>query len=264
MSEKPDYITEEAARLKAAYKARKQVEPSLTQEQIAHTFNWSGQSAVSQYMNGRIPLNLQALLGFASVLAVNPSEISPRLVPPGSELAAAFEASKRPVAPQAENHEKHPDLQPVDVWDDDTPLSDDEVEVPFFAEVELSAGQGSEVMLETNGRKLRFGKRTLKRKGIECSAAACVRVSGNSMEPVLPEGCTVAVDTNATQVQDGKMYAIDHAGQLRVKVLYKLPAGGLRVRSYNELEWGEERYDGDYVAQHIRIIGKVFWYSVLL
>lgn len=155
-------------------------------------------------------------------------------------------------------------MYPMEIWDDETPLGPDEVELPFFQEVELSAGKGSEVMLETGGRKLRFGRRTLQRKGVSPEAAACVPVTGNSMEPVLPDGSTAGIDTAATQVQDGKMYAIDHSGQLRVKLLYKLPGGGLRVRSYNAEEHPDERYEGDYVSEHIRIIGKVFWYSVLL
>ena len=28
------------------------------------------------------------------------------------------------------------------------------------------------------------------------------------------------------------MYAFDHDGQLRVKLLYRLPGGGLRIRSF--------------------------------
>jgi len=36
------------------------------------------------------------------------------------------------------------------------------------------------------------------------------------------------------------------------------------VRSYNDAEYPDERYEGEYVAEHIRVIGQVFWYSVLL
>ncbi len=155
-------------------------------------------------------------------------------------------------------------LSPIEVWDDDTPLGPDEVELPFYKEVELSAGQGSEVMLETDGRKLRFGKRSLQRRNISVEAAACVPVIGNSMEPVLPSGSACGVNTADTRVLDGKMYAIDHGGQLRVKLLYRLPGGGLRLKSYNADEHPDETYDGAYVAENIRVIGKVFWYSVLL
>ena len=83
------------------------------------------------------------------------------------------------------------------------------------------------------------------------------------MEPILPHGATVGVDTSATNVIDGKMYAVNHDGMLRIKVLYNLPGGGLRLRSYNTDEYPDERLDADQVKQ-VKVIGKVFWYSVLL
>ncbi|PLV17732.1 LexA family transcriptional regulator [Pseudomonas guariconensis] len=253
---------EEARKLKAIYREKKRDNPSLTQEHIADLCEWSGQSVVSQYLNGRIPLNLPALLKFSKVLGFNISDVSPRLAAP---LMPAWTGDAQQVESEAPpTRRQAPDLQPIEVWDDETPLGADEVELPFFKESEISAGKGSQVTLEIHGRKLRFGKRTLRRKNIDPQAAGCVPVTGNSMEPVLPDGSTVGVDTAAVTVQDGKMYAIDHDGQLRVKLLYRIPGGGLRLRSYNDAEHPDERYDKDYVEQHIRVIGKVFWYSVLL
>ena len=83
------------------------------------------------------------------------------------------------------------------------------------------------------------------------------------MEPVLPHGSTVGIDTAAIDIIDGKMYAINHDGMLRVKMLYKLPGNGLRLRSYNMDEYPDERYEADSI-KHIKVIGKVFWYSVLI
>jgi len=253
---------EEAKALKAIYKERKRENPSLTQDHIADLCDWSGQSVVSQYLNGKIPLNLPALLKFAKVLDFKASDVSPRLM--DQLMPPWLSKSQPPKIPPTGATEAAFDLQPIEVWDDETPLGEDEVEIPFFKEVELSAGKGSQVMLEVHGRKLRFGKRTLSRKNIDPMAAGCVPVTGNSMEPVLPDGSTVGVDTAATAVQDGKMYAIDHDGQLRVKLLYRIPGGGLRLRSYNDAEHPDERYEREYVENHIRVIGKVFWYSVLL
>lgn len=156
------------------------------------------------------------------------------------------------------------ELAPVEAWGDETPLGDDEIELPFYKEVEMSAGTGSEVALETQGRKLRFGRRTLKRKNIIPECAACATVAGNSMEPVLPDGTTVGINTAATTIKDGKMFAVDHDGQLRVKVLYRKPGNGIRLHSYNEAEHPDEVYDAQYADEKIRIIGQVFWYSVLL
>jgi phage repressor protein C with HTH and peptisase S24 domain len=152
---------------------------------------------------------------------------------------------------------------PMETWDSSTPLNDDEVEIPFYMEVELAAGHGIAEALHYNGPKLRFAKSTLRKSSVDPTNAACVRVNGNSMEPVLPNGSTVGVDKSQTSVIDGKMYAINHDGMLRIKTLYKLPGGGLRLRSFNTEEWPDERYEGDSINL-IKIIGKVFWYSVLI
>lgn len=150
-----------------------------------------------------------------------------------------------------------------ETWGRESPLSDDEVEVQFYMEVELAAGAGITDIRDYTGPKLRFAKSTLKRQGVSATDAVCVKVSGNSMEPVLPHGSTVGVDTSTTDVIDGKMYAINHDGMMRVKMLYKLPGGGLRLRSYNTDEWPDEHINVEQL-KHIKIIGKVFWYSVLL
>ncbi|MFH3991222.1 helix-turn-helix domain-containing protein, partial [Acinetobacter baumannii] len=52
-------------------------------------------------------------------------------------------------------------LGAVESWDDETPLDADEIELPFYKEIELSGGKGSTVILQTGGRKLRFGKYTV-------------------------------------------------------------------------------------------------------
>lgn len=156
-------------------------------------------------------------------------------------------------------------LGPISVWDDDTPLDDDEVYVPFLKEVELSAGSGRTVIEKSSSRKLRFGKITLRNQGVQFDQAVCVTVHGNSMEPVLPDGSTVGVDRACTAVKDGKMYAIDHGGELRVKTLYRMPGGGLRFRSFNQDEHPDEEYTAQQLAESgISVLGKVFWYSVLL
>ncbi|PIK77137.1 helix-turn-helix transcriptional regulator [Pseudomonas sp. 382] len=151
-------------------------------------------------------------------------------------------------------------LDPISLWDDDTPLDDDEVEIPFLREVELSAGSGRTVIERSSTAKLRFGKRSLRAHNVQFDQAVCVVVSGNSMEPVLPDGSTVGVNVGQTQIVDGKMYAIKHDGQLRVKVLYRVPGGGVRFRSFNQSEHPDETYTAEEMAEKsIEIIGRVFW-----
>lgn len=147
-----------------------------------------------------------------------------------------------------------------DVWDDDTPLNDDEVALPFYREVELSAGSGRHQVVENHGRKLRFAKSTLRKSNVTIAKAACVTVSGNSMEPVLPNGCVVGIDTDNKYIVDGKPYAINYHGDLLVKRLYKIPGGGFRLNSFNS-EYPDINCSAD--DSGIIIIGKVFWSSQL-
>lgn len=150
----------------------------------------------------------------------------------------------------------------IEEWDESTPLPDDEVALPFFREIELSAGNGRFEVIENHGAKLRFAKSTLKKHGVNISDAACVTVSGNSMDPVIPHGTTVGIDTSYKKITDGEIYAINHDGNLRVKSLYALPGGGIRIRSYNREEYPDEILSAEQAAD-VLVLGWVFWWSVI-
>lgn len=111
-------------------------------------------------------------------------------------------------------------------------------------------------------QKLRFSKALLKKLGISESAALGLVVEGNSMAPVLPEGTLLVIDTENTDIKDGDMYALNHANQLRIKLIYHVPGGGLRLRSYNNAEWPDEYISLDEM-HHITVLGRVFWWSVV-
>lgn len=152
----------------------------------------------------------------------------------------------------------------MDAWDSNTPLDEDEVELPLFREVELAAGAGQTQVIENHGAKLRFAKSTLSRAGVVEENAACAFVRGNSMEPVMPDGTCVGVNTGDTAIRDGEIYAIDHDGMLRVKYLHRRPGGGIKIVSQNATEHATEEYSAqDVIDNNIRIIGRVFWWSVL-
>ncbi|EMK6669905.1 helix-turn-helix transcriptional regulator [Vibrio fluvialis] len=154
----------------------------------------------------------------------------------------------------------------MQTWDSKTPLGDDEVAVPFLSDVRLSAGNGFITDVEhDNGFRLRFAKSTLRRYNVSPENAYCVAVHGNSMEPVLPDGSTVGIDCGNKQLADGKIFAINHNGELFIKKLYRLPGGGLRIYSFNEVEYPPREYTEEQIQeQKITIVGRVFWYSVLL
>lgn len=158
-----------------------------------------------------------------------------------------------------------PILSDMRVWDETTPLDDDEVYVPLLREVELSAGSGRFAIEEGPASKLRFTKQDLRANGVQFSNAKCVTVSGSSMLPVLRDGATVGVNVGKNQltdVVDGEMYAISHNGQLRIKQVFRLPSG-LRLRSFNRDDYPDEDYSFQELKdQQIIILGHVFWWGM--
>lgn len=82
---------DDSVRLKAAFKRwqaelDERGEPSA-QLDVAHLFGF-GQSALNQYINGKIPLNAPALQRFSTVMGVAPESISPSIVRAEQERAA--------------------------------------------------------------------------------------------------------------------------------------------------------------------------------
>ncbi|HCT3344526.1 TPA: helix-turn-helix transcriptional regulator [Citrobacter koseri] len=149
----------------------------------------------------------------------------------------------------------------IDSWDRNTQLPEDEVEIPFLRDIEFACGDGRVSDEDHNGFKLRFSKATLRKVGANTdgSGVLCFPARGNSMEPNIPDGTTVAVNTKDKKIIDGKMYAINEDGWKRIKLLYRTGPEMISIRSYNSAEYpSEDKNLGD-----IEIIGRVFWWSVL-
>lgn len=216
---------------------------------------------------GKNQVELAALAGTSQVTIsniLNGVTKSPRN---GLQIAKALKISPEwllngtgdMVQPQIESNVAETGL--FDLWDRNTPLNDDEVEVPLFQEIRLAAGNGfADDIMDYNNFKLRFSRATLRRQGVHYENAVCVVADGNSMEPVIPNGATVGIDTGNKTIRDGSIYAINHGGLLRIKLLYNMPNNQIKIRSYNTDEYDDEIANLDEVS----VIGKVFWYSVLL
>lgn len=147
----------------------------------------------------------------------------------------------------------------VNPWDSNTPLPDDEVEVPFLRDIELAAGDGSFCNDDYNGFKLRFSKATLRRAGAQKENVLCFPARGNSMDPVIPDRATVTVDCGSKKVVDGKIYAINQDGLKRIKLLYRMPGNKLSIRSFNKDEYPDEEAS----LESVEVIGRVFNWSVM-
>ncbi|MGY9368805.1 S24 family peptidase [Citrobacter pasteurii] len=166
----------------------------------------------------------------------------------------------RPLASYEQS--KDNDYIGIKTWDSTTPVDDDEVEVPFLKDIEFACGDGRIGNEDYNGYKLRFSKSTLRRIGASSDGHGilCFPARGDSMEPVIPDGTTVAINTEDKKIVDGKIYAISEDGWKRIKMLYRTGPDAVSIRSYNSAEHPPE----DKPLSKIEIIGRVFWYSVLI
>ena len=223
-------------------------EHGLTTQQQLADFAGVSKGLVGQWFNGSTGLGAKPLLAFGKK-----TRFSTQWLVDGTGEKYQSDPTGKPVESNATA------FAMVETWQDGTPLNDAECEVPFLKEVRLAAGSGAFEAADFNGYKLRFHESTLRRKGINPKDVVCVSADGNSMEPVFPDGATLGVDTSQKHIKDGKIYAINHDGWLRTKILYRLPGNRIRIHSYNEDEHPDEEVD----AADIQIIGRVFWWSVL-
>lgn len=225
--------------------ARRMTEKGLTATELTRLLGVS-KATVSFWVNGTNGAKGKNLLALAKALDCSP------------DWLAYGEGSADRDRPKSEATI----LGPISAWDDSTPLDDDEVEIPLLKDVRVSGGPGVVAEDLDSGRCVRMGKSSLRERGVQFSNAICVTVSGNSMEPALPDGSTVGVNMHITTIKDGKVYVIKHDGELRVKQVYRLPGGGIRLRSFNRAEHADEDYTPTEMAEKdISILGKVFWSS---
>ncbi|TFH85283.1 transcriptional regulator [Billgrantia azerbaijanica] len=240
---------DDARRLEAVYRRWKADQKAegrpATQEHLAHLCGWSGQSAFSQYAKARIPLNLEALAKLSKALNVDPDQISPRL------------------AEMLPKERSNADMVAHKVGHDGGPPAIGEVDVPYYREVELAAGAGQFEVVENHGYTKRLPLSALDEAGVAPVDAACATLVGDSMSPLIQDGTAVAIDKSFRRIVDGQMYAFDHDGMLRVKYLYRLPMGRIRIASYNSEEYPDEIIGPDEV-QFLRIIGRVFWWQTVI
>ncbi len=223
-------------------------EHGLTTQQQLADFAGVSKGLVGQWFNGSTGLGAKPLLAFGKK-----TRFSTQWLADGTGEKYQSASPSKPIESNATA------FAVVETWQDGTPLNDAECEVPFLKEVRLAAGSGSFEAADFNGYKLRFHESSLRRKGINPKDVVCVSADGNSMEPVFPDGATLGVDTSQKHIKDGKIYAINHDGWLRTKILYRLPGNRIRIHSYNEDEHPDEEVD----AADIQVIGRVFWWSVL-
>ncbi|MCG9706504.1 S24 family peptidase [Photobacterium damselae] len=125
------------------------------------------------------------------------------------------------------------------------------VSIPFFKNVLASAGFG---MIASEDEQSHVSIDLNIIKGNNIRDLVCIRVSGDSMEPVLIDGSVVVINTKDTLIKDGKIYVIRQDDLIRVKSLSYIPSG-IKFRSYNS-EYKDENYTFQELA-NFKILGRV-------
>ena len=122
-------------------------------------------------------------------------------------------------------------------------------------EVAGAGGSGTEVYDETPVGLLWFRNDWLKRHSIDPKQCNIINVQGESMEPTLPDGCSVLVDRKRTEPHEGRIYVMRTEEGLVVKRLGKDEEGRWLALSDNE-DWEPKLLN--YGSE---IVGEVRWYS---
>lgn len=247
----------DAKRLHDIYKKRAKesredpTKPALTQTEVGERCEWkSPQSTVSQYMTGKVALNLEALVKLSEALDFEPAEVSPT-------LAAGIRRASPGQLPDYEAQAANSPL-PASA---DVPQSEDEryAFVPQY-DAKAAAGLGSENPHVEVHSTLAFKRDWLKAKGAKPESLAVIYAEGQSMWPTINDRDVLLVDRSRIDPVDGQIFVLAGTDGAIVKRLIQGPLNQWVLRSDND-DKGEYpdrshlRSDGN---EH-RIIGKVIW-----
>lgn len=233
----------DAARLKAIYNAKRR-DLNLTQDSLASACGWDSQGTVSQYLNGKIPLNLKAALRFSAALKCEVADFSP-------QLAATLPATQARTRHPPETRE--PDARP---WTDRDTIT---VQV-FNARASMGAGfqqPEHDTVVDT----LRLARGWVRAQLPALSSSnnlAVLSAYGDSMAPTFADGDVLLVDRGVQDIRLDAVYVLALNNELYVKrIQRRITDGAVIIKSDNPL------YDPVVVEngerEQLRVLGRVVW-----
>ena len=123
-------------------------------------------------------------------------------------------------------------------------------------EVMAAAGSGAHVYDETPVGVLWFQDDWLRRQSIDPAQCHVITVRGDSMEPTLPDGCSILVDPNRRELRDKHIYVLrTEDGVVAKRLRFK---NGWHLTSDNP-EWAPAMLSEDMeVKGEVRWLGRTF------
>lgn len=245
----------DARRLHDIYKKRAKEsredpsKPPLTQTEVGERCEWrSPQSTVSQYMTGKVALNLEALVKLSQALDFEPYEVSPT-------LAAGIRRASSSV-----DHTTEAANSPIPDQSDVSDTEDDRYALIPQYDAKAAAGLGSENPHVEIRSTLAFKREWLKVKGAKPDQLIVIYAEGESMWPTINDGDVLLVDRSRIEPVHGQVFVLAGSDGAIVKRLVQGPLGQWVLRSDNDdKEEYPDRYHLHSNGNEHRIIGKVIW-----
>lgn len=215
----------------------------MTQKSFGKEFGIGSAGMVSQYLNAKRPLGLNAAIKFAKGLEVQVADISPTLA---AQLPEASQAASpaRPVASRARELT--------------TPDDSNELQVPLL-ENSGSMGEGSAML---DGDVL-AGQLTLNPSWVSSTlhpsrqdALRFIHGYGDSMAPTFNSGDVLLVDTGINDVKIDGVYVLTAHDRLFIKRVRQRMDGVFEISSDNPTHKTVDVLNGNH---DVLVLGRVIW-----
>lgn len=280
----------------ANYKQRPK-DKRLTQEQIAEKYHLKSQSAVTQYINGHIRLNPVALAALCKVFGLDPYAVHPRISEEGNLVVDYHQptsdtAVREPLVTYGEGKERifsgRSILVPgslrtpmqemlgsfggkkevvseraVDTWhpEDALPAGYTTINAVEARHADLGGGSRYALVDYPDEKPRVYSTEFFSRHKLDPRNLRAYRVSGDSMKPMLWDGCWVVIDTSKTVIVDERIYALAVGDELLVKQLVRGVGNKILVNSFNP---SHPTQVVDPEVLPVQIFGQVVEYSCVL
>lgn len=142
-----------------------------------------------------------------------------------------------------------------------TNLSPELVLIPRY-DVRASAGLGALVPSEEIADYLAFRRDWLSRIGVSPENSILAELAGDSMEPTIPDGALILINTAVHRVMNGFIYAIRRGDELLVKRV-QIRVDGTVVLIPDNPRYDREEFSADR-AVDLHVVGQVVWNAYAL
>jgi len=237
---------DDAARLKALFviwqKKQRDAGLPFSQEAVSEMLGFN-QSAMSQYLNGKIPLNIKAAQKFSELIDCPVLDFSPSLAGDIWVISGGNEEQER------EQFTRR--ATPISTEDED---EGDLIAIKSVS-IKVQAGfPGFDADREfEDGGVIHIPRKAIEGHAWSPHCLLAIKVRGDSMAPVFANGDTIVINVADRKMVSGEVYAVNCEGNPVVKQL-ALQGEQWMLRSFNP------QYDPKpYRSPDCDIIGKVVY-----